>query len=155
MITLRNRCYTTAVLAAAGLLAGCVPGINDVTFELTGGDSMTFSQTSFTAEAPARVTIRFQNVGKMPKIAMGHNLVLLKPGVSPLSFAGRCLSEGGKIENDFLPEAVRGDAVVWSKMLGPGEADTIVTLLSEEGTYHYLCTFPGHAGLMRGSIVVK
>lgn len=136
-------------------LSSCSNSPVDVTFVVTGNDQMRFSQERFETTAPATVTIKFKNVGTMPKQSMGHNFVLLKKGAKTLEFAGRCLSGGATMENDFLPEAVRNDVLAHTKLLGPGEDAELTVKLDEAGSYPYLCTFVGHASLMRGVIIVK
>ena len=124
-------------------LAACGPGApSEVTFEVTGNDLMKFDVERFEVDAPAKVTIRFRNVGSMPKVAMGHNLVVLKQGVDALEFASECISNGATVENQFLPEQVRGKTLGATKVLGPGEEDTIVVDLPSAGVYPYVCTFP-------------
>ena len=139
-----------------GWLTSCGGGKPvDVIFTLTGNDAMQYSQKMFETTAPANVTVHFKNVGKMPKQSMGHNFVLLKAGRNPLEFAGKCLSEGAKAENEFLPESLRGDVLAYTKILGPDEEETLVVKLDKPGTYSYVCTFTGHGAIMRGEIVVK
>lgn len=152
-----KRVLGRAILAASMCfgLTSCGAKPVDVTFTLTGNDAMQFSEKKFETAAPANVTVDFKNVGKMPKQSMGHNFVLLKAGVDPLVFAGKCLSAGAKAENDFLPESVRGDVIAHTKILGPGEEEKLSFKLEEPGTYAYVCTFVGHAAIMRGEIVVK
>lgn len=142
------------VVAAA--LSGCGPSEPvAVNLELTGNDLMKFSVELLEVDAPAEVTVQLKNVGSMPKVSMGHNLVLLKRGVDALEFASACLSAGAVVENDFLPEAVRDQALGWTKVLGPGEQDTFVVQIQEPGTYSYVCTFPGHFVNMKGRIVAR
>ena len=137
-------------------LAACGPSPpSEVTFEVTGNDLMKFDVERFEVDAPAKVTIRFRNVGSMPKVAMGHNLVVLKQGVDALEFASECTSNGATVENEFLPEQVRGKTLGATKVLGPGEEDTIVVELPAAGTYPYVCTFPGHFVNMKGALVAR
>jgi azurin len=141
---------------AAAVLTGCGPGEPaEVTLELTGNDQMKFSVERFEVDAPAVVTVTLENVGSMPKVSMGHNLVLLKQGVDVLEFASECLSSGAVAENDFLPEQVRGQALAWTKVLGPNERDSFVVEIDEPGSYPYVCTFPGHFVNMKGVIVAR
>jgi azurin len=91
----------------------------------------------------------------MPKIAMGHNLVILNKGVSSMAFGQKVLGMGASATNP-LPEASMGDVLAATKLLGPDESDTIqFTAPSEPGKYEYLCTFPGHFAMMRGTMTVK
>ena len=46
--------------------------------------------------------------------------------------------------------------LIHTKLLGPGEEDTISFTPLAPGVYEYVCTFPGHtAAGMRGQITVK
>jgi azurin len=46
--------------------------------------------------------------------------------------------------------------IVFTKLLGPGESDTITFNAPAAGVYDYICTFPGHVILgMRGKMTVK
>ena len=141
---------------AACSLAGCGPREPaKVAFEVTGNDLMKFSVERLEVAAPADVTVTLKNVGSMPKVSMGHNLVLLQRGVDALEFASECLSAGAVVENDVLPEKVRGQALAWTKVLGPDEQDSFVVQITEPGTYPYVCTFPGHFVNMKGVIVAR
>ncbi len=146
--------------AAAAFLAltfaGCGDsGPSEVVFELTGNDQMQFSKARLDVQSPAKITVRFKNEGKQPKVAMGHNFVLLRPGVKPIEFATRCLTKGGKLENDFLPDSEKGDVIANTKILGPGEEAELVVNIDKKGRYPYVCTFTGHAAVMQGVIVAR
>ena len=67
--------------------------------------------------------LEFKNIGKLPKIAMGHNLVILKKGISSLKFGQKAMSMGANATNP-LPEASMGDVIAATKLLGPGETET-------------------------------
>ena len=61
---------------------------------ISGNDLMKFSLQEFEVQDGKPVELKFTNEGKLPKIAMGHNLVILKEGISAShlgkSYAGRC-----------------------------------------------------------------
>ncbi len=45
-----------------------------------------------------------------------------------------------------------------TKLLGGGESDSVkvdVSKLKAGETYSFFCSFPGHAGLMKGTLQVK
>ena len=44
---------------------------------------MQFDLKSFDVKAGEKVELTFKNIGKIPKIAMGHNLVILKKESQP------------------------------------------------------------------------
>ena len=151
----RSAAALTAAVLLVGLLSGCRREPTEVTFELTGNDAMKFNLEQLEIDAPAKVTISLKNVGSMPKVAMGHTLVLLRQGVDALEFASECISKGAVVENEFLPEELRGKALGWTKVLGPGEQDTLVVDVQAPGTYAYVCTFPGHFVNMKGVLVAR
>jgi len=140
-------------LIALGLSGAFLHADQKIT--VTGNDLMQFDLKEFTVSAGEQVTLEFKNVGKMPKIAMGHNLVLLKAGVSGIQFGQKVLGMGASATNP-LPEASKEDVLAATKLLGPGESDTITfTAPSEPGVHQYVCTFPGHFAMMRGNMTVK
>ena len=104
-----------------------------------------------------QVKLTLKNIGSMPIEAMGHNFVLLKAGVKYKDFAERCgAAKGGTVANGYLPAGVEGDILVKTKMLGPGEEETIeFTLPTEPGTYDFVCTYQGHWGKMHGVFAIS
>ena len=86
---------------------------------------------------------------------MGHNLVLLKKGVSAIAFGQKAMGAGANATNP-LPDSVKEDVIASTKLLGPGESDTVsFTAPADPGDYEYVCTFPGHFAMMRGTMTVK
>mgnify|MGYP002213285111 CR=1 FL=1 len=121
---------------------------------ITGNDTMQFDLKSFEVKSGEKVELTFKNVGKIPKIAMGHNLVVLKKGISAVAFGQKAMGAGANA-NNALPESVKGDTIAATKLLGPDENETITFTAPEAGDYEYVCTFPGHFALMRGVMKVK
>ena len=52
-----------------------------------------------------------------PKIAMGHNLVILKKGITAIAFGQKALGAGANAVN-ALPDSLKGDVIAASKLLG-------------------------------------
>ena len=153
---LRRFVFQCASAASLSLLVGCGPsGPNEVKIDISGNDMMKYSDDRFEIDAPAKVTVNFYNVGKQPKVAMGHNFVLLKKGTDALAFSQACLTAGATPENEYLPEKMRDQALGWTKILGPGEKETLVIDIPEAGTYPYVCTFPGHFANMKGVLIAR
>lgn len=122
---------------------------------ISGNDTMQFDVKNFDVTAGNKVKIIFKNTGKLPKIAMGHNLVLLKKGVTAIAFGQKALGAGANAVNP-LPDSLKGDVIANTKLLGPGEEEIVsFTAPSEKGAYEYVCTFPGHFAMMRGTMTVK
>ena len=130
-------------------------GGNHKEVTITGNDTMQFDIKSFNASKGTDFKLTFKNTGKLPKIAMGHNLVILKKGVSAIAFGQKVLASGGNA-NNALPESVKGDVLAHTKLLGPGETEIInFKVPMETGSYEYVCTFPGHFAMMRGVMEVE
>ena len=122
---------------------------------ITGNDTMQFDVKNFEAKAGTKVKITLKNIGQVPKIAMGHNLVVLKKGITAIAFGQKALGAGANATN-ALPASLMGDVIAATKLLGPAESDTIeFTAPKDPGSYEYVCTFPGHFALMRGTMTVK
>ena len=122
---------------------------------ISGNDTMQFDVKNFEVKAGAKVKLTLKNVGQIPKIAMGHNLVFLKKGVTAIAFGPKLIPAGASATNP-IPESLKKDVFAATKLLGPAESDTIeFTAPKEPGSYEYLCTFPGHFALMRGIMTVK
>ena len=85
---------------------------------------MQFSVKEFEVKAGEQIELEFKNEGTLPKIAMGHNIVILKEGVSAIAFGGKALQAGANATN-ALPDAVKGDVIAYSQLLGPGESEIV------------------------------
>jgi azurin len=122
---------------------------------ITGNDAMQFDVKSFEANVQQSLRLTFKNIGSMPKIAMGHNLVILKKDISAITFGQKVLASGGSATNP-LPKSLLGDVIASTKLLGPGESEVVIFKApNETGEYEYVCTFPGHFAMMRGKMIVR
>jgi len=114
-------------------------------------DRMQFDTKEITVKSGEEITLTLKHVGKLPVQAMGHNWVLLKEDVVVKDFAMAAMKAK---DNGYLPED--SDQIIAStKLLGGGESDTITFDAPEKGTYTFVCTFPGHYGIMQGTFVVE
>ncbi|WP_026897050.1 plastocyanin/azurin family copper-binding protein [Daejeonella oryzae] len=119
------------------------------TVELTGDDLMKFNRTEIRVKAGEQVTLSLKNIGKLPKEAMSHNFVLLKLGTDTEQFA---LKAAVSQASDYIPADMKTSILSHTKLLGPGESDTI-TFTVPAGEYEFICSFPGHWGTMRGKVI--
>ena len=118
---------------------------------IEGNDKMKFNLSEIKVEAGTTVKLTLKHVGKLPKQAMGHNFVLLKKGVEMKDFAMAAMKVR---DNDYIP--VDTDQVIaYTDLIGGGESTTIEFEAPEKGEYTFLCTFPGHFGLMNGKFIVE
>jgi azurin len=119
---------------------------------VTASDQMRFSAGKITVKAGQPITIELKNIGTLSKEAMGHNLVVLKAGNDPTAFAMKAVAAKA---TDYVPSEAQDQIIAHTKLLGPGESDTIKIESLAAGTYPFVCTFPGHAAIMNGQLVVE
>jgi len=122
----------------------------EINIILNSDDLMRFDKNILLVQSGQKITLTLNHIGKMDKSIMGHNFVLLKKDVDVIAFAEKAVLAKN---NEYIPEG--DEVIVYTKLLGGGESDTITFDAPEKGYYTYLCTFPGHWGLMKGKLVVK
>lgn len=122
------------------------------TLEIEANDQMKFDKTELKAVAGQEITLTIKNVGKFEKKVMGHNIVFLKAGTDVEAYATKAMAAA---DADYIPASESGSVIAHSKLLGPGESDTITFTVPEKGTYDFICSFPGHHSLMKGKLIVE
>jgi azurin len=140
---------------ALGLLAfGGTAAATNCTIKLNGDDRMQFDQKEVTVSASCKtISIELAHTGKLPAAAMGHNVVVsATPDVAAINAAG---AKAGAAAG-YLP---KGDAKILgaTDMIGGGQATKAsfpASKLKAGGDYTFFCSFPGHAALMKGKLVV-
>ena len=122
--------------------------------EITGGDDMKYNVTSIPAKPGETLRIRLVSKGTLPKIAMAHNVVVLKAGAKQIDFVNAASQAR---TTDFIPPDMKDQVLAATGLAGPGETvEVTFKVPAAAGSYPYVCTFPGHfAAGMRGTIVVK
>lgn len=132
--------------------ATTAPADGAVSVEITANDTMKFSVTEIRAAAGQKVRVAFTNLGHTPKQAMGHNWVLFT--IMPDADLTGLVQGAASRAPDYLP-ADASKILAHTKLLGPGESDAIEFVSpTQPGDYPFVCTFPGHAALMRGKLIV-
>lgn len=118
---------------------------------ITANDQMQYSTKAIEVAAGSEVTVILQNIGAMPKESMGHNFTLLKSGTVVADFATKAMAAKA---TDYIPA---GDPAIiaHTKLIGPGESDTLKFTAPPAGDYPYVCTFPGHFAVMQGVMTSK
>ncbi|WP_240550274.1 plastocyanin/azurin family copper-binding protein [Candidatus Roseilinea sp. NK_OTU-006] len=122
-----------------------------VTLEIgSKGDALEYDKTSFEVPAGSKVTLNFKN-NASPGSGVYHNWVLVRPGtIDAVAADGIAAGEA----NDYLkPNDNR--VIAHTKLAKEGETVSVTFDAPAPGTYDFLCTFPGHATLMRGKFIVK
>lgn len=130
---------------------GNKPAVDNV-LVIEGNDQMQFSTNELRAVAGKPIKLTLKHVGKIPKEAMGHNLVILQEGTDEAAFAAKAIEAK---DTDYIPASEKASIVAHTKLLGGGEEDTIEFTIDKKGTYNFLCTFPGHVAMMKGVLIVE
>ena len=110
-------------------------------------DKMLYDKKEFSIETGKRVQLTFVNNDFPP-----HNLLIVKPGT-----ADEVANLAILLANDGFKKQWRPDTpdILWgSTMIDYEEKSVISFIAPEPGDYPYVCTFPGHALLMRGMMHV-
>lgn len=120
---------------------------------LEANDAMKYSTSELVVAADCtQLKLTLKHTGKLPKSAMGHNLVIAETSkVDDLIKAG--LKAGP--DKNYIPESK--DVLLSTQLLGGGESDTVtVDVASLKGKdLSFFCLFPGHTTAMRGSVKVE
>lgn len=154
------RCRALAFFVlVAGLtftIAGCDSGAQSISphapqimLEIgTQGDSMVFDQRELSAPAGALITVTFHNRSRL--VTMDHNWILAQPGTEE-SVVRDGVAAGA--ENDFV--APNDPNVIAKTRLTPrGESSSVTFPAPPPGSYPYLCAFPGHQMVMKGTLTI-
>lgn len=98
-----------------------------------------------------KFTINLKNTGTLAKAVMGHNVVITKAD-----------DQEGVVEDGITAglasnyvKAKDARVVAATKVIGGGESASIkfkVSKLKADQSYIFFCSFPGHAGVMKGTV---
>lgn len=118
------------------ILLGTLPGLK-------------FDHDLLTVKPGSRVRLVFRNSDDML-----HNFVLCAPGKGQaIGAAAMQLALDGAAKN-YVPD--HRDVLVHTALIEPAASDTIYfTTPTAPGNYDYICSFPGHAMLMKGVLRVE
>jgi len=115
-------------------------------------EQLRFDRTRIVVEAGKPFEVVFENPDAMP-----HNLLFLTPGSSKAvaetvqTYPPDKLDQLGRAyvpDNDLRVLAA-------TKMLAAGGSETLrITAPDAQGTYEFICSFPGHWNLMTGTLIV-
>lgn len=111
-------------------------------------ERMRYDVTELTVKPGKKVKLTFANSDYMP-----HNILLVEPdtadevGLKAIALGATGFSVG------FVPES---EHILWaSRLVDHGQEELIeFTAPMKEGAYPYICSFPGHHLLMRGTLYI-
>ena len=121
---------------------------------IVSDDAMKFDPKEIKVKSSCKqYKITLKHEGKMPKSAMGHNVVLSKSADKDGVLAdGQTAGEA----NNYV-KAGDERVVAHTKLLNGGEQDSVtfdVSKLAKGEAYEYYCSFPGHYATMNGKLTL-
>ena len=121
---------------------------------IVSDDAMKFDPKEIQVKSSCKqYKITLKHEGKMPKSAMGHNVVLSKSADKDGVLAdGQTAGEA----NNYV-KAGDERVVAHTKLLSGGEQDSVtfdVSKLAQGEAYEYYCSFPGHYATMNGKLTL-
>lgn len=120
---------------------------------LNAGDDMKFDLTEIKVKEGQTVKLTLHHTGQAPKVAMGHNFVLLQAGASLEKYATEAINAK---DDDYFPKSLAADVIAHTPAtIGGGETTEVEFPAPAKGTYDFLCSFPGHSGTMKGKFIVE
>lgn len=124
------------------------------TIVIVSGDDMKYDKVTIEAKPGEQIRIRLTPKGTMPKIAMSHNVVVLKLGTDAAAFVNAGMAARA---TEFIAPDKKALVIAATALAGNGETvETTFKVPTAPGRYPYVCTFPGHfASGMKGTLVVK
>ncbi len=112
-------------------------------------DDLKFNSDRLTVSRNSQVRLTFKN--NASSAALQHDWVLVKQGTEDaVANAGLAAGPG----NSWIP---KGDpnVIAATPLTDGGKSSQVTFTVGTGGTYAFICTFPGHAGTMRGVFTVQ
>lgn len=125
---------------------------NENVITINGGDDMKFDKTELKTKAGETVKLILKHVGKAPIEAMGHNVVVLAQGTDLNVFANAAIDAK---DNGYIPKGMKNAVIAKTDVIGGGQTAETTFTAPAEGSYDFLCSFPGHYINMKGKLIVE
>ena len=113
-------------------------------------NQLAFSPTELRLKAGTRISLNFDN----PDIQI-HNLIIVKPGSEEIvgKLADEMAQDPDAFQRQFVPES---SDIIWSTpLLNAKESfKGDFNVPSSPGKYPFICSFPGHWRVMKGTMIV-
>ena len=140
---------TALFLMASGAFA------NECEVTVESNDAMQFNTSNVVIPAScSEFTVTLKHTGQLPKQAMGHNWVMTTKA-NGQAVATDGMSAG--LDNNYVkPDDER--VISATDIIGGGEQTSTtfsVEGLSKDEEYMFFCSFPGHIGIMKGTVTLS
>ena len=126
-------------------------GLGDAVVVQALPNQLRFTPAEVRVKAGAPVHLVFKN----PDVML-HNLLIVEPGATEEmgTLADLLASQPDGLAREYIPTSAK--VLHATPLVQPGqEAKLVFTAPTRPGSYPYLCTFPGHWRLMRGTLIVE
>ncbi len=123
----------------------------EISITINAGDDMMYDLSEIKVKEGQTVKLTLNHTGKLPVEAMGHNWTLLAQGTIVSDFAAKAMIAK---DSDYIPAGAT-EVIAHTKLIGGGQSDTITFSAPAKGIYEFICTFPGHVGMMKGTFYVE
>ena len=127
------------------------PVEKEISITINAGDDMMYDLSEIKVKEGQTVKLTLNHTGKLPVEAMGHNWTLLTQGTIVSDFAAKAMTAK---DSDYIPAGAT-EVIAHTKLIGGGQSDTITFSAPAKGIYEFICTFPGHVGMMKGTFYVE
>ena len=143
------------ILLASSLMLGAPAAMAATcSVDIEGNDMMKFNVASIDVSKSCKeFTINLKHVGKLPKAAMGHNVVVAATAdIKGIDSDG---IKAGVASNYVKADDAR--VIAASPLVGGGESTSVTFEVAKiaDGGFSFFCSFPGHAALMTGTLTLK
>ncbi len=108
------------------------------------GSTLEFVPDRIALKTGTRVRIRYTNDGTLP-----HNIVFVKDEEDLDALAAAAYQAG---TDGYVPMALKDKLIAWSPLLSAGKSADLDFVVPPPGEYPFICLFPGHSGMMLGTI---
>jgi azurin/glucose/arabinose dehydrogenase len=115
-------------------------------------EELRYDKARLVVEAGKPFQLVFENPDGMP-----HNVVFVTPGKIQEVALAVAAQGPEKLDTKGRAYVIEGDSRIFeaTKIVAPGKSETLmIDAPAAEGTYHYVCTFPGHWSVMKGDLIV-
>jgi uncharacterized cupredoxin-like copper-binding protein len=124
-------------------------GQADKVLKLGTKPGLKYDIIKFEVKAGSKLRLTFNNNDDMT-----HNVVVVSPGAAD-EIGNMAINLGLKgPEMNYVPSSAK--VLYHTGLLQPNSSESIYFLAPDKpGEYPFLCTYPGHASVMRGTLIVK
>ena len=108
------------------------------------GSALEFLPDRIALKTGTKVRVRYTNDGTLP-----HNLVFVKSEDDLDALSAAAYQAGAE---GYVPMQMKDKLIAWSVLLSAGKSADLDFVVPVPGEYPFICLFPGHSGMMLGTL---